>query len=359
MTTKTDPLAQIENAQKILAKGDASLDALEEGKGEVLRLIADAEAEREELGRRRTIELTAASPAGELDKRLNVIEQRERAIARRLEIGRAVLDQLALRIDDALEEERLARQRAAYDEALELHDATARRVKAFLDRVAPEARAVLQAYAESEAAVAAVNKDRPAGCLPIRSIEAERQGQLLPPRIIERRFQGFVHQGQLVGEMGKVEAFPHQGHWVIYKRSNAIQGDLTIGPCTLVDYIESTVEKYEAPRLEALASALRVPAFDAPAPKLGRPERRPRRPHWRSAPPVATRRSLPLPLHRRALHAPPWSLRPTSTASTPAGRNAGLSRSRWLNLNPRLSTWTASPRTRRRKNQRAAPQRTT
>src|ERR1700691_2784148 len=56
VTTKTDPLAQIENAQKILAKGDASLDALEEGKGEVLRLIADAEAEREELGRRRTLE---------------------------------------------------------------------------------------------------------------------------------------------------------------------------------------------------------------------------------------------------------------------------------------------------------------
>jgi hypothetical protein len=28
---------------------------------------------------------------------------------------------------------------------------------------------------------------------------------------------------------------------------------------------------------------------------------------------VATRRSLPLPLHRRALHAQPWSLRPIST----------------------------------------------
>jgi hypothetical protein len=78
----------------------------------------------------------------------------------------------------------------------------------------------------------------------------------------------------LVGELGKVEAFPHQGHWVVYKRSNAVQGDLTIGPCTLVDYIESTVEKYEARPLEPLATALRVPPFSAPPPGVSRPERR-------------------------------------------------------------------------------------
>jgi hypothetical protein len=135
-------------------------------------------------------------------------------------------------------------------------------------------RAVLQAYVESERATSVANADLPPGSSRIPSIEDERMGSPLPAKITGRRFQGFVHQGQLVGEMGKVEAFPHQGHWVVYKRSNAVQGDLTIGPCTLVDYIESTVEKYEAPRLEALASALRVPAFDAPAPKLGRPERR-------------------------------------------------------------------------------------
>jgi hypothetical protein len=272
-----DHLAAIEGVQKILAKADASVDALEEGKREVLRLIAELEAERQETAARRTIELTAASPAGELDKRLNVIEQRERAIARRLEIGRAILAQLETRIDDAREEERAAARQAAYDAARKLHDDATNRIREFCDRVAPEAAEVLRAYAAAEAATAAVNRDLPAGLPRIQSIETERQGSHLPARITERRVQWFLHHGKRIAEVGTVEAFPNQngsGLWTIYRRSNAIQGDETIGPCTIADFVEETIQKYEPRPLESLSTSMRIPEFAAPPPGLGRPERR-------------------------------------------------------------------------------------
>jgi hypothetical protein len=274
MTKPSDPLAPIEAAQKVIAAADATLAQLEAARLDLTRVIADAEAEREQLAARRKIEMTAATPVGELDKKLEALDRREKEASRRSEIALAILGQLEPRIADKREEEIEAKRREAYAAARNLRDETAKRVKTFLNKAVPEAQALLQAYIESEAVVTAVNRNLPAAAAPIPSIEQERLGGPTPPRITERRFQGLVHQGQLVGELGKVEAFPHQGHWVVYKRSNAVQGDLTIGPCALVDYIESTVEKYEAPRLEALASALRVPAFDAPAPKLGRPERR-------------------------------------------------------------------------------------
>jgi hypothetical protein len=272
--TAVNPLAQIEHAQGILARGDASLDALEEGNGEVLRLIADAEAEREELGRRRTIELTAASPAGELDKRLNVIEQRERAIARRLEIGRAVLAQISTRIDDAIEESRAEKRRSDYAAALALHDETTNRIRECLDRIGPEVRAVLQAYVESERATSVANADLPPGASRIPSIEAERMGAPPPPKITERRFQAFMHGRDPVAEVGTVEAHNVNGSWAVYRPSRSVQGDVVIPHCVVAEFVEVTTQKHEPRPLEALASSLRVPPFSASPPNLGRPERK-------------------------------------------------------------------------------------
>jgi len=274
MSAQANPLAPIEAAQKILAAADAPLDRLEAARLDLQRVIAAGEADLEASAARRKIELSTAVPVAELSKKLASLDANDIEIRRRLEIAGALISQIEPRIADAREHEAERLRRVRYDAALALHAQTTSLIQAFLTNTAPAARAALAAYSESEAATTAANRDRPAGASPIPSIEAERIGQPTPPRITERRFQGFVHQGQLVGEMGRCEAFPHQGHWVVYKRSSAIQGDLTVAPCTLVDYIESTVEKYEPRPLEALASSLRVPEFAAAPPTLGRPARK-------------------------------------------------------------------------------------
>jgi hypothetical protein len=272
--TSPDPIEQIERVQKILGVA-ATLDDLEGGKREVLRLIADGADELEEIGNRRRIEMTAATPAAELDRKLDALDKREKEVARRVEIARAVLCQLETRISEQREADAAARCQDRYDEALELHREATRRVKAFLDKIADEAREVMRAYLESEAAIVAANKDRPPGCLPIMSIETERMGTLPPPRITVRRFQVFLNGREPVGEVGKVEAHPNSnGIWSVYLPSRSIQGDTIVPNCVVEDRVEIITEKYEPRPLEALVSALRVPEFSAPAPGLGRPERR-------------------------------------------------------------------------------------
>ena len=277
VTRPVDHLAQIENAQKILANGDASLAQLEEAKVELDHVLAGAAAEREEIAARRTIETSALMPAVALDKALDRLDLLEKSVGRRVQIANAILSEVETRIAAAREAERSAQCQARYDQALDLHNAATGKIRAFLNRAASESLAMMAVYLEAEAATAAANRVLPAGAAPIKSIETERQGSHLPARITERRVQWFVHNGNRIAEVGKCEAYPHQsgsGLWTIYRRSNAIQGDETIGPCVIADFVEETTERFEPVRLEALASSLRVPAFDAPAPGLGRPERR-------------------------------------------------------------------------------------
>jgi hypothetical protein len=79
-----DPLVQIENAQKILAKAGAPLAQLEAAKVEVEleHVLAGAAAELEEIGARRTIETSALMPAAALDKALDRLDLIEKAIGR-------------------------------------------------------------------------------------------------------------------------------------------------------------------------------------------------------------------------------------------------------------------------------------
>jgi hypothetical protein len=270
-------LATIERVQGILARSDAGLAELQGCERDLKHVLAGAAAELEEIVARRTIETSALMPAAALDKALDRLDLLEKAVGRRLMIANAILAQLVAKIDVALEAAAEEQRQARYDQALALHNAATGRIREFLNRVAPEARDLMAVYLEAEAATAAVNRDLPAGAAPIKSIETERQGSHLPARITERRVQWFLHHGKRIAQVGTVEAFPNQngsGLWTIYRRSNAIQGDETIGPCTIADFVEETIQRYEPRPLEALSTSLRTPAFDAPAPGLGRPERR-------------------------------------------------------------------------------------
>ena len=274
MTKPADPIAPIEAAQAVFADTDATLDQLETARLELQRVLAGSAADVEEIGSRRKIELLAHAPAAEVDRKIEGLEKRAREAQRRIEIANAILSEVETRIVRAREAEIEQTRQANFSAALALHVLAAKRVKEFCGRVGPEAAEVMQLYRESEAATLAANKDRPAGAPIIPSIESERQGPPLPAKITERRFQVFVAGREPVGEVGKVEAHNVNGSWAVYRPSRSVQGDVVIPHCTIVDYVEATIEKYEPRPLEALATALRVPAFDAPIPKLGRPERR-------------------------------------------------------------------------------------
>jgi hypothetical protein len=260
-----DPLAQIERAQKILAKGDAGLAELEEGRLELQRVVAGSDADLEEIGARRKIEMTAATPVGELDKKLEALDRREKEASRRSEIALAILSEVETRIVAAREAEAAARRQAAYDTALKLHDEATSRVKEFLDRIVLEAREVMQAYVESEAATAAANKDRPLGCSPIMTIESERLGALPSPKTTVRKYQVFVSGRDLVAEVGKVEAHNVNGTWAVYRPSRSVQGDVVVPHCTIADFVEVTTEKFQLLPLESLATAF---AFQGSPPRL-------------------------------------------------------------------------------------------
>jgi hypothetical protein len=274
MTKPADPIAEM-RIQAVLAKGDASLAQLEEAKVELDHVLAGAAAEREEIAARRTIEMNALMPAAALDKALDRLDLLEKAVARRVEIASTVRPALTARIDEARGVEVEAARQARYDAALALHVEATGRVREFLNRAAPEARAVMATYLESEAATFAANRNLPAGCLPIRSIEAARQGNLPAPKVTVRKYQVFLNGREPVGEVGRCEAHPNSnGIWSVYFPSRSIQGDTIVPNCVVEDRVEIITEKYEPVRLEALGSALRVPPFSAPPPTLGRPERK-------------------------------------------------------------------------------------
>jgi hypothetical protein len=218
--------------------------------------------------------LLAHAPAAETNRKLEALEKAEKEVSRRVQIANANLSEVETRIVAAREAERSAQRQAAYDAAFALHVKATGRVRAFLDRIGPEARDALQAYRESEAATAAVNKDLPPGASRIPSIEHERLGDLPPAKITERPFQAFMHGRDPVAEVGAVEAHNVNGSWAVYRPSRSVQGDVVIPHCVVAEFVEVTTQKYEPRPLEALATALRVPAFDAPAHGLGRPERR-------------------------------------------------------------------------------------
>ena len=189
VTTKTDPLALVERVQALLAQTDAPLAKLEEGLLEIERVMASNDADLFEIASRRKIEMTAATPAGELDKKLDALDKRKKEIERRTEIASIVRVELETRIATDREAERAAKRQANYDDALRRHVTATNLVREFLDKFGPECRRVLCEYAESESKSAAANQDLPCGAAPISSIESERKGALRSPKTTVRKFK--------------------------------------------------------------------------------------------------------------------------------------------------------------------------
>jgi hypothetical protein len=258
--TSPDPIEQIERVQKILGVA-ATLDDLEGGKREVLRLIADGADELEEIGSRRKIEMTAATPAGELDKRLDAIDKREKEVARRVEIAKTVCAELENRIDAAREADAADKRQAAYDEAIKLRDATALRVQKFLDRIGAEAREVMRAYAASESKSAAANQGLPPGAAPIHSIESKRKGELRSPKLTVREFEAFVDGRRFIAERGHAQAAERKdGKWDVFLPGGGTgAGDYFV--CAISNFVEVTSEADATPWPENLAKCLSVPSF--------------------------------------------------------------------------------------------------
>jgi hypothetical protein len=282
VTTKTDPLALVERVQALLAQAAAPLAKLEQGLLEIERIVASCETDLEEIGNRRKIEMTAATPAGELDKRLDALDKREREVVRRFEIAKTVRAEVENRIDAACEADAADKRQAAYNEAFKLRDATALRVRELLGRFGPECRKVMREYAESELKTASANSDLPIGAAPIRSIEAERRGDLRSTETTAREFKGFTHGRRFIGEQGHVEAVQRKDGttWDVYLPAGSTgAGDYCV--CELVAYVEVVTEADATPWPEFLATSLSCPAFSVaqhpawrpiPADNLGPPD---------------------------------------------------------------------------------------
>ena len=271
MTTKTDP---IESSRKILNAPESKLADLEAAAAALDNLRANLDGEIAGSAARRREILAADASAAEIDRRLEQHDATVSALVRRNEVAAANATKLAARLMAAREAAAEEQRRSRYAQALELHVTATNVIKTFLDKIGQEGRDALQIYLESEAATAAANKDLPPGATRIPTIEAERMGALPSPRVTVRKYQVFLNGREPVAEVGKVEAHNMNGVWAVYLPSRSVQGDVVIPNCVVVDYVEVTTERYEPLALESLSTALRIPEFPAPPPKLGRGERR-------------------------------------------------------------------------------------
>jgi hypothetical protein len=259
--TKSDPLALIERVQTMLAQADAPFAQLEQGAVELQRLIASSEADLEVIASRRKIEMTTATPAVKLSRRLNGLKKNTEDVEQIVEIASTILVALETRIAADREAARAEKHQAAYDEALELRDGALCRVKEFLARFGAEGRLVLRNYAGSELKTIAANKELPPGASPIPSIEFERKGALQVPKTTTREFRAFVEGRRIVAEQGHVQASPRaDGKWNVFLPGGSTSGGQVIA-CDLVDHVDVRTETDATPWPVCLASSLAVPAF--------------------------------------------------------------------------------------------------
>jgi hypothetical protein len=269
--TKPTSTDRLESARKILNAPPSTIAELEAARAVVTHVLAETDAEVEEMVSRRKTIASANAPAGEIDKALERHDDAVRALVRRNEIAAAVAAKLDERIAADREVARAAKCQANYDAALTLHVAATNRVREFLDKFGPECRRALREYAESELKTAAANSDLPPGALPIPSIEVERKGKLQPPKVTTRHFKAFVHAMRRVAEQGYVEAAPEKdGRWRVFIPGGSTSGGYYL-TCALVDFVEVVTETDATPWLENLARALSVSAFYATEPPGWRP----------------------------------------------------------------------------------------
>ena len=260
--TKPTSTDRMKSARKILNAPPSTVAEFEAPRAVLTHVLAEGDAEVEEMRhRRKTIAASDASIA-EIEKALKRHDADVLVLTDRNDIAAAVAAKLDEQIAADRETESAAKRQAAYDDARAVHDAATRRVKEFLDRIGPEARRVMRAYSASETKTAAANSDLPPGAHPIPSIEAERRGELQPPKTKVREFKGFVEGRRFVGEQGHIEAVQRKDGttWDVYlPAGSAGGGDYRV--CELVAYVEVVTETDATPWPEFLAQVLPAPLF--------------------------------------------------------------------------------------------------
>jgi hypothetical protein len=197
--TKPTSTDRIESARKILNASPSTVAELEAARAVLTHLLAEGDAEVEEMRRRRKTIAASDASIAEIEKALKRHDADVLVLTDRNDIAAAVAAKLDERIAPDREAERAAKRQAAYDEALKLHVAATNLVREFLDRFGPEARKVLRAYAESELKSAAANQDLPPGAAPIHSIESKRKGELRSLKTTVREFAAFVDGRRFIG----------------------------------------------------------------------------------------------------------------------------------------------------------------
>jgi hypothetical protein len=261
---KNDPehLAQIERIQTILAASDAPLAELEGGALDLQRIIAAFERELEEIGRDRVIETSAATPAAELARKLDALDQRALEVKRRVEICSIVLGALQARRDEAIAAAGEASRQAAYDAVLERQSGFLRRLAEFLGRFDPEANDLMREFAECESVIAGANRGLPPGMEPIPSIEEKRQGERQLPKTTTRQFLALAEDPNLpfgrtpMFPLGTVEARRRgDGKFDVLLAGNAMTGGSVL-VCSLVRVTKDRTERPAPTRRESLHSQL-------------------------------------------------------------------------------------------------------
>jgi hypothetical protein len=257
---------RIESTRKILNPPTSKLADLEAAGAVLNHVLAETDAEIEEMASRRKTLVSSDTTAAEIDKALERHDEAVRTLTRRNEIATVVVTKLNERIATEREAENSTKRRAEYDEALALHATATKRVKEFLDRAGAEAREVLRLYAESEIKTAAVNGGLPPGALPIPSVEAERRGPLGSQKTTVREFCGFADGRRLIGEKGHVEATEREdGKLDVFVPGGSTgAGDYFV--CALENFVETFTESDTMPWPENLANSLSIPAFHVAEP---------------------------------------------------------------------------------------------
>jgi hypothetical protein len=227
VTVKPSSPDLVESARKILNAQASTLADLEVAEAALSQVRAETPGELDGMAERRREILASDGPAHEVDKQLERHDAAVSALTRRSEVAAAISTKVATRLSAAREAAAEAARQARYDQALELHNAASSRVREFLDRVAPEAREVMQVYAAAEAATAAANRDRPAGESLIPSIEQRRTGELQTRETVVRRLRYFYQGNNRIVEVERGEALPTgDGIWNVFVPSNSSQGGL-------------------------------------------------------------------------------------------------------------------------------------
>jgi hypothetical protein len=146
--TKPTSTDRIESARKILNASPSTVAQLEAARAALTHVLAEGDAEVEEMRRRRKTIAASDASIAEIEKALKRHDADVLVLTDRNDIAAAVAAKLDERIAADREVARAAKRQGNYDAALKLHVATTDLVRELLDRFGPESRKVMRLYAE-------------------------------------------------------------------------------------------------------------------------------------------------------------------------------------------------------------------